>query len=118
MKKKLLCELEQLKVENKFQRAARCTLFYIVYQLLYLVALTQNMTIYFFFRECMHEFFFSPANPSTDTTDVRRHDLELDLPQKYDVQYKVNISFLSKEFDTFLKKNRLVGESLSIINNK
>ncbi|CAL1528445.1 unnamed protein product [Lymnaea stagnalis] len=36
----------------------------------------------------------------------------LSLPQNYDVSYRINISFLSKDFDVFLKKNRLVDYQL------
>ncbi|XP_035824394.1 probable ATP-dependent RNA helicase DHX34 isoform X2 [Aplysia californica] len=33
---------------------------------------------------------------------------QMNLPQNYDVQYKINISFVCRDFDVFLKKNRLV----------
>ncbi|GFS00064.1 pre-mRNA-splicing factor ATP-dependent RNA helicase DHX15, partial [Elysia marginata] len=54
----------------------------------------------------------SKANPSSDPSNEKKLDGGLNLPQKYDVQYKVNISFLCKEFDVFLKKNRLVDYQL------
>ncbi|XP_059177423.1 probable ATP-dependent RNA helicase DHX34 isoform X2 [Physella acuta] len=41
-----------------------------------------------------------------------RHKGHLELPQKYDVNYRINLSFLSKDFDIFLKKNRLVDHHL------
>ncbi|RUS92089.1 hypothetical protein EGW08_000113, partial [Elysia chlorotica] len=46
------------------------------------------------------------SNPPFDSSSDNKTDHGLNLPQKYDVQYKINISFLCKEFDVFLKKNR------------
>uniref|UniRef100_A0A2C9JVF9 RNA helicase n=1 Tax=Biomphalaria glabrata TaxID=6526 RepID=A0A2C9JVF9_BIOGL len=37
---------------------------------------------------------------------------QLNLPKVFDVSYKINISFISKDFDVFFKKNRLVDYQL------